>query len=249
MKLSTFCLHKWPKYEPSCIMYILNYECMNLELKQKAITLRKSGKTYTEIQTVLGSIPKGTLSTWLKPIQLSAAQKQRILKRMKTGATAGRQIGGWKNRELSLKRIESIKQSAAEDFKTLSQNPLFIMGITLYWAEGSKTNRAFQFMNSDIRLIKLMILWLKTIGKIPRDKVKLRLYTHTIYSHLNHELYWSKELKIPLSQFKKTVYKATPHTAPKNPNYKGCMRLEVSGSELFWKITAWEEMAYAHFTK
>ncbi|MBP9686259.1 MAG: hypothetical protein KBD66_00485 [Candidatus Doudnabacteria bacterium] len=222
---------------------------MNLKLKQKAISLRKLGKTYAEIQTTLGSIPKGTLSTWLKSVELSTIQKKRILERMKIGAAKGRQKGGWRNRELSLERIENIKQSAIMNFGLLSHDPLFIMGVTLYWAEGSKTNRSFQFMNSDIRLVKLMLAWLHSIGKIPSDRVKLRLYTHRIYSHLHHESYWSKELGIPLSQFKKTVYKATPHTSAKNPDYKGCMRLEVSGSELFWKIIAWEQMVYTQFTK
>ena len=47
--------------------------CMgsNIHLKNKAISLRKSGKSYNNIRKTLGITSKGTLSHWFKNIKLS----------------------------------------------------------------------------------------------------------------------------------------------------------------------------------
>jgi len=47
--------------------------------KEKAIQLRKLGKSYNEITKAL-NVPKSTLSTWLKDIIIPAKIKEKILK-------------------------------------------------------------------------------------------------------------------------------------------------------------------------
>lgn len=221
---------------------------MDLVLKDAAIKMRRAGKTYTEIREALGKIPKSTLSTWLQKVELTATQKQHILNKMAQAGDRGRQKGGWTNHKKRLDRIAAIKDDAQNEFQTLLKRPIFLPGLTLYLAEGSKTTQYFQFMNSNPNLNRLMIRWLNVIGCVPLDKIKLRLYTHRIYINEKYELYWSKTLKMPLRQFYKTVYKPTPHTVQKNPQYKGCLRIEIGGSELFWKIMTWGDMMYKLFT-
>jgi len=47
--------------------------------KNNVISLRKEGKTYNEIGTILNvQIPKSTLSCWCKSIKLTEEQKERI---------------------------------------------------------------------------------------------------------------------------------------------------------------------------
>ena len=51
------------------------------DMKKVAISLRKQGKTYREINSSLGEkIPKSTLSFWLSKIRLKKVQKERIIK-------------------------------------------------------------------------------------------------------------------------------------------------------------------------
>ncbi len=227
-------------------MYII-YACMDAEKKQLAIKLRKDGRTYSEIQKELGHLPKSTLSGWLKNIELTDDHKSRIFERIHSAAEIGRQKGGWTNHLKRVARIEKIKKEAVEEYSVLKRNRLFLAGLTLFLAEGSKKTEYFQFMNSDPSLIKIMMFWLNQFAGVPPDKMKFRLYTHKIFSNENYEQYWSNTLNIPIVQFYKTVYKDTVHKTKKNNEYKGCLRLEVGGSTLYWKIIQWRDILYNSF--
>jgi hypothetical protein len=220
---------------------------MKLELKYKAIKLRKEGKTYSEIQKTIGIIPKGTLSSWLKPIELTKLQKNDIARRTASRAQLGREKAGWTNHRKRLERIEKINFLAIKTFEDLTRNPLFLPGLVLYLAEGSRKREYFQFMNSDPNLVKLMVKWIDKIGKIPSTDLRARLYTHHQYANEGFEKFWSRTTGIPDNQFHRTIYKATSHVMKKNPNYKGCLRIEVSGSELYWKTLAWAELMHKRF--
>ena len=97
-------------------------------------------------------------------------------------------------------------------------------------------------MNSDPHLILFMMTWMKKYGKITEENLQARLYIHQPYLDENCEEYWSKRIGLSLKYFKKTVIKPTAHKVKKNPNYKGCLRIEVRGSELYWKIMNWQEI-------
>ncbi len=220
---------------------------IHLTLKHKVIKLRKQGKTYSEIQRTVGPLPKSTLSNWLKPINLTKIQKIRILKKISNAAILGRQKGGWKNHQKRLERIARIQAMAVKEFPLFSKKPIFLVGLVLYLAEGTRKTERFQFMNSDPYLVKIMIKWLCLFGKTTKKDIKARLYTHKHCVSQKHEKFWSRFLDIATSQFLKTIYKSTPHTIKKNFDYKGCIRIEISGSELFWKIMKWRDILYKSF--
>jgi hypothetical protein len=121
---------------------------------------------------------------------------------------------------------------------------MFLAGLILYLAEGSKKSEQFQFMNSDPKLMKYMILWVTKCGNKDFKTLRFRLYIHKLYEHENCETFWLKELKADSTQFLKTIYKPTGRVYKKNPQYKGCLRLEVAGSELYWKTMAWRDCFY-----
>jgi len=61
-----------------------------IELRKKAIILRKQGRTYSEIQTKLKkSIPKSTLSYWCKDVILPEKYQTRIQKIVLNNAKKG----------------------------------------------------------------------------------------------------------------------------------------------------------------
>lgn len=212
--------------------------------REAAKNLRRQGKTYSEIREELGSIPKSTLSGWLKDIELTKTQKNRIESKMKTQAHLGRQRGAWTNRNKRVVRLGNIKSLATEDYKLYRTQPMFTTGLVLYLAEGSKKSEVFQFMNSDYNLMQLMINWVISFGKVDFKDLRFRLYIHNVYKHENCEKFWLQKLKFSQEQLLKTVYKPTKRVYKKNPKYHGCMRLEVSGSELYWKAMAWRDCLY-----
>jgi len=215
---------------------------MRLEDKRKAIELRQKGFTYNEIKEIIPSISKGTLSGWLKNIDLSNIHKERILDKIKDASQKGRVKGAWVNKKKREDRIKKIQKEAKKEFRILAQKPLFLIGLSLYFAEGTHKFQRFQFVNSDPRIIKLMMAWLKKVFRISDENINFRLYLHEIYSNEGCEEFWADIVNVPVEKFLKTVYKPTLHRLKKNLLYKGCLRIEVRGSELFWKIQTWQNM-------
>jgi len=215
---------------------------LRLEDKRKAIDLRQRGYSYSEIRQVIPNLSKGTLSGWLKNIELSPEHKERILKKIIRGSERSRLRGAWTNKQKADTRIQNLNKVADTEYQSLAQNELFKLGLSLYWAEGAKKSRFFQFMNSDPKMINFMIRWLIEVVKAPKEDIKIRIFIHKIYLDESCEKFWSEITNIPAREFKKTIYKPTIHTVKKNPGYKGCCRIEITKSEVYWKIARWIEI-------
>lgn len=211
---------------------------MRLKEKILATNLRKTGKTYNEIHSVISYISKGTLSRWLSHIELTKEQNKIIEER----SYRGRLKASLTNRSKKRERIQLYFRQARQLFVKYSTNSFFIAGLILYWAEGTKTTESVHFMNSDPRLVKLMIKWVQKYLHVSNKKMRARLYIHKIYAHENHEQFWKKIIILPKKQFLKTIYKPTPHTVKRNPNYKGCIRIDAGGVQEFYMIKFWQEL-------
>lgn len=61
---------------------------MDVAKKQKAIALRRKGKTYSEILTTI-PVAKSTLSNWLCSVGLAVPQKQVITEKRRLAALRG----------------------------------------------------------------------------------------------------------------------------------------------------------------
>lgn len=216
-----------------------------LEEKSKAIELRKEGLSYSEI---LRKIPvaKSSLSLWLHSVGLSKSQKQRLTEKklasMKRGSEA--------RRKRRIEETEKIYQVADREIETISQRELWLMGTMLYWGEGQKqkswnTGVGVKFSNSDPRMIKLFIVWLKNICKIPIEDIGFEIYIHKNSSNRveDAQRYWSKILELPLGLFQ-TIYFKKGKLATKRHNigraYYGLLRVIVKQStNLNRRIEGW----------
>lgn len=215
------------------------------EMKVQAIALRKQGKTFSEICAVIGPVPKGTLSHWLKSIELTQEQQTRIKKSMSEKGLVGRHIGAQKNHQNRLRRLEEIRLVAQSEYEQCVLDSFFLAGLLLYLAEGTKKTEQFHFMNSDPKLVQYMVMWVTKFSNYNVRDLHFRLYIHELYAHEKCESFWIKELGVDQSQFLKTIYKPTGRVHKKNPTYKGCVRLEIPGSELYWKTMTWRDCFYA----
>ena len=95
--------------------------------KEKAITLRKEGKTYSEI---LKEVPvaRSTLSEWFRDIKLSQSQFQRLTAKK----LAASKRGGEAKRQQRLVRMETIRAAALNDINHISKRELWLIGTILY---------------------------------------------------------------------------------------------------------------------
>ena len=216
--------------------------------KEKAIVLRKEGKSYSEILKVV-PIAKSTLSDWLRDVGLSKAQHQKLtIKRLeaaKRGALA-------KHRQKEL-LIEEINKKALKDIQHVSKRELWLIGIILYWAEGTKEKNfhpgsSINFNNSDPRMIKVFIKWLLESCKIYKDRINFEIYIHE-NSKNNVEVvrkYWAKVSGFPLEKFHKIYFKKNKIKKTNRRNtgdlYYGLLRVRVSASSsLLRQVAGWTE--------
>jgi len=210
-----------------------------LEDKNKAIELRIRGKTYRVIRSIIPNLSKSTLSGWLKGIKLTPEQEKKLQENINKSTYNARVKAAWTKKKLKKEKIELIYKEAKKEYYLLKQSSLFLVGLTLYWAEGNKKTEMFQFTNSDPRAVKIIMDWLLKICKIPKKDIKPRIYIHKIYAHENCEKFWSGITKIPVNKFQKTIFKPTTHKTKKNPFYKGCIQLRVLKIDFYRKVMGW----------
>ena len=154
---------------------------------------------------------------------------------MRSSGHSGRQKGAWANKQKRADRLSLLETDAKSTYASHREHPLFMAGLVLYLAEGTKKTESFMFMNSDPNLLLFMTRWVEIFSDIKFGDIRFRLYIHELYTYENCENFWQQELGINIEQFQKTIYKPNIRPYKKNPAYKGCMRLEIRGSDLYWK--------------
>ncbi|SEC30135.1 hypothetical protein SAMN05428945_2542 [Streptomyces sp. 2224.1] len=209
------------------------------DLRERARELRKEGRTYDEIQVELGC-SKSSISLWVrdlpKPPPRTPEEASAIARR------------GW---EATLKRREEerqrTKQAATREIGELTDRELFLIGVGLYWSEGSKSKpyrlseRAI-FINSDPDMIRVYLAWLRLLG-VNDERLRFYVHIHESADTEAAERFWAGITGAEPPAFGKTTLKRhNPKTVRKNigENYHGCLVIHVSQSaELYRRIEGW----------
>ncbi len=216
--------------------------------RTRAIELRRRGFSYRDILQEV-RVAKSTLSRWLMDLPLTEDEKRYLKTRNDANISRGRIKAATAHRSNRLARDEALRSVAETEFETHRLDPLFVIGVALYWAEGAKRSDTFHFMNSDVDMVKVMLAWLEKFPGIGRHELRYRLYIHKPYEFERCEEYWSEKANIPRDRFVKTIYKSTSLLVKKRPNYKGCLRIEVPKStQLLRKMILWHHMLARSFS-
>lgn len=210
--------------------------------KIAAIALRRNGESIKDISKKL-SIPKSTISFWLRDIILSDAQRKKLFEKMVKAGHRGRMKGALMNKEKRLKRIHYWERTAYQKISSLSPRELFFLGLGLYWGEGVKADRSTTgISNSDSRVIILAMLWFRKCFQIQKDNFKPQIFISDTHRDRENILlaYWSKVLNLPKHQFAKTVFLPKNKKIYENRDiYYGVLALRVlKGSDTKYRIRA-----------
>lgn len=219
---------------------------MKGDKKQKAIALRKAGKTYSEILAVV-PVAKSTLSEWFKSVQLAKPQIQRITQKRLDAALRG--AHSKRNRRIS--EVSKLLQEGSESIGTLSVRELWLIGIALYWAEGSKQNirslsSGMIFSNSDYKMLLVYLRWLQILG-IDKTDIYFELYVHENRKDDIKEFkkWWAAKLSITPEKLNKVYFKqGNPKTRRLHVGdlYHGLIRIRVNNSTtLNRQVAGWIE--------
>ncbi|MFF9914467.1 hypothetical protein [Streptomyces sp. NPDC013457] len=139
------------------------------------------------------------------------------------------------------------KDDAALEVGALSARELFLVGVSLYWAEGSKDKPYDRrehviFVNSDTDVIRVYVAWLDLLG-IERECMRFRVMIHESADVAAAELHWAEVAGIDTSRLSRTTLKKhNPKTVRKNVGeaYRGCLVISVlQSAELYRRIEGW----------
>ncbi|MFE2320562.1 hypothetical protein ACFXC8_47370 [Streptomyces sp. NPDC059441] len=210
------------------------------DLRDKARELRLQGWTYDRIQAELGC-SKSSISLWVrdlpKPEPRYTPKEQQAL--MNEGLA---HLRAAQDRER-----EATKQAAAAEIGRLSDRDLFIAGVALYWAEGSKSKPYARrerviFVNSDPGVIQTYLAWLDLL-KVTGDRLRYTVLIHESADVDAAQHYWADLVGVDVSAFQKpTLKKHNPKTVRKNTgsDYRGCLVIRVlQSAELYCRIEGW----------
>lgn len=210
------------------------------DLRERARELRLQGWTYDQIQVELGC-SKSSISLWVrdlpKPEPRYTPEEQRAL--MREGLTRLRDAQNEERKKTNL--------AANKDIGDLTDRELFMAGVALYWAEGSKSKpydrreRAI-FVNSDPGVIQTYLAWLDLLA-VDRERLRFRVLIHESADVEAAQQYWASLAGVDVSTFgKPTLKKHNPKTVRKNTgdDYRGCLVIGVARSaDLYLRIEGW----------
>jgi hypothetical protein len=205
------------------------------ELRGRARDLRSQGWTYPEIAHELG-VSKSSCSIWCRDLPPPARHPRR------------RHTPDWEpfRRRRALRRAE-VTTRAKDEIGQLSKRELFLVGVALYWAEGTKSKPwgredRVTFTNSDAAVIRTFEAWLDLLDVAPDDRV-YDLYIHESGDATGARSFWARILGLNSeSRIGVHLKRHNPKTVRKNigAEYRGCLVIHIrQGANLYQRIEGW----------
>lgn len=223
------------------------------EVREKAFLLRKKGRSYNEINRLLG-IPKSTLSGWFSGMVLSEEAQERIKSRVHRGLLNGLVKRNKMQTHLARKRAKDTCTAASKEIGKISNRELLLIGTALYWGEGYKklvikdgierTHHVVSLANSDPAMIKVFIKFLTEIISVSKQDINISM---RIFKHINEESalkYWCNVTGLNKNNFYRTSYTISKSSQGKRPYNRlpyGTIQVTVCNTEKFHKIMGWIE--------
>lgn len=212
-----------------------------IEIKDKAIALRKKGYSLKEISEHL-KIAKSTTSVWLSSIGLSMFAQEVLAKK--------KVLGQYKSvllkRKLKDLRRQADETKAHEIVKnlSLSKEHIKLCCALMWWCEGNKNSSFLRFTSSDVTLIRNYLSLLRKGFILDESKFRVLVHLHAYHNDYKQKMFWSQVTQIPLSQFNKSFQKINTGKRTRE-NYPGCIALTYYDVRIAKEL----EALYNEFTK
>ena len=137
--------------------------------REQARRLRaEQGLPIKEIARRVG-VSVSSVSTWVRDVPLTAEQEAALDAR--NPVRNGQRLGA----ENNSRRCRELRSAAQEDGRERARtdDPDFIGGCMLYWAEGSKRRNSVTFTNADPDVVDVFLRFLRTSYGVTDDRVTL----------------------------------------------------------------------------
>lgn len=119
------------------------------------------------------------------------------------------------------------------------QEKLKIAGAMIYWGEGTKSGNSVVLSNTNPKMIKLFLKFLREICGISEKRLRVVLHRYPDQNKDVLKKYWMNITKIPSSQFSKSSLHNKPTGSYKRISPFGTVSLRYSDKKLLNIINSW----------
>lgn len=209
--------------------------------KQKALELRKKGKSIKEIARIVG-VSKGSVSLWCQDIELTVAQRESLKRRQIESGHRGRVIGAERNKQKRVQRIAHWRTGGKREIKKLSKRDMMLLGLGLYWGEGVKSRTGpASLVNSDPALVLFAKRWFEQCLGVKSSDFRPYIFISEQHKDRSSDIhtFWEQTLSLPREQFHDIIFlKGRPKKFYKNrDSYYGILALRIKkGTDLKYRI-------------
>lgn len=215
---------------------------MTNERRSAAIILRRRGYSIKSIAAQLHAA-QSSVSIWVRSVGLTETQKRVLKNKMHSPESIEKRRQSRLKNEL-VKRNKVI-DAARSEVNAISKRELWLIGTSLYWAEGSKRNSNVQFSNGDPNMILLMIRFFTEVCGVDKSKLKACIHIHEHLDVTAAERYWQTITGIPEERFYKTYNKPNRSSkGTRNSLPYGVCDIYVLNVHLLLRIKGWIKGIY-----
>ncbi len=208
---------------------------------EQALALRKRGFTYSEIAKTCG-VSSGTVSAWLKTLPFS----EQITKQNKVRATAENKkrlslINKARTTERA-KQYNEVAKLARIEYQHYRNSPLFMMGLTLYLAEGDNSKRkTIRYSSRHPERHLIFIRFLKNYLGVEKKSLRFWLLLYKDHDEVACMKHWSKKIGITVGQFYKNQF--VQSRSHRQTLHFGVGNTIIGSTLLRHKLDQWIELA------
>jgi transcriptional regulator with XRE-family HTH domain len=194
---------------------------------------REEGRSVKELAALLG-VSRSSISLWVRDVELTEDQRAALRRRM------GGRIDG--SRANSVRALERHREDQRTGRAAARRGDLLhAAGCMLYWAEGSRSRHAIEFVNSDPAMVVFFLRFLRTCFEVPDAKVRVtcNLFADHVEQQSAIERFWLNELRLPSTCLRKSaVNRYSKHSKKKRRNKLpyGTCRLNVYDTRLVHQV-------------
>lgn len=184
-------------------------------LQEQARDLRLQGRTLKEIADELG-VSKSSVSLWVRDLGIEVRRRTPVAPRPN------------RLREAKLAEIEEMNAAGIARIGELSEHAFLAAGVMLYAGEGDKTPGGVGFANSDPRMHRFFLSWLRHFFDIDESRLRIRLYLHQGLDLEAANAFWTDVTGIPERQFIRPYRAVADPSIRRSKHPMGCPKVNYS---------------------
>lgn len=209
---------------------------MKTELRAQAVKLRRKGYSIKQIRHKLG-VSQSSASLWCRGIELTPEQIEKLKKRERVHSAKV----GLANRD----RWDTRRQAFADTYVPPLTDPEFMLGLGLYWGEGTKSKTAFAITNCDPRILRAFLAWVRKFFADDVSEFSITVRHHDPHNDKKILAYWQRELALTDERVLPSQFHTSSYGKRRRGNTQpfGCVNIATRGQQWQARVKITKAMA------